>query len=303
MMKRQIIISIALFLFFGAKGLFAQHEFSVYSGGGLSTLNYDVTAGKQKNGLGGHFGLGYQYLFAPKWGVGTGVELAFYNARYNASNLFSTYMTTDIQGADFQFRSEINNLKEKQRAAMLQIPLMLYHQSKKTENSNRQYYGAVGGKIGIPLKGKYRATADLSNAGYYAHENSLYDTQEFMGFGNFPNRKANGELDFKTTFFASAEAGVKWNLNDKYSLYTGVYFDYGLNNIKKQQDVSSTSPIVEYNKTNPTEFAVNSVLQSQYYGFGRGVVMSGAPQAFTDKVIPIAVGIKLKLALGKGGKQ
>jgi len=274
--------------------LFAQHlhELSVYGGGGLSTLAYKVTDGQQKHGLGGHFGLGYHFFFAPKWGIGTGGELAFYNARYNLNNLNINYMTTDMNGDPFDFRSTVNSYKEKQHAMLLQIPLMLYHQSKQTD-SKLQYYGAVGGKYGISMNGKYSNTASLSNAGYYAYEDALYDTQEFMGFGYFPGRKANGGLDFKSLFFLSAEAGVKWRLNESWSLYTGVYVDYGLNNIMEKQNVMSMPSLVAYNRTNPTEFGVNSIVQSQYTQGG------GVPQAFTDKITPIAVGIKLRLAFGK----
>lgn len=294
-MKRQLIISIALFFLLGAKGLFAQHEFSAYGGGSLSTLSYKVTTGQQKHGFGGHFGLGYQFLFAPKWGVGTGAELAFYNARFKMNNFHIDYNTFDRNGTPFEFRSTINDFKEKQRAMTLQIPLMLYHQSKKTDNNNRQYFGAVGGKIGIPLKGKYRATADLRNSGYYAYEDAIYDTWEFMGFGNFPSKKSNGDLDFKTTFFVSAEAGIKWNLKEKWLLYTGVYFDYGLNNIIEKQNVVSMPSLVEYNGTNPHTFAMNSIVNSQYILKG----VAQVPQVFTDKLIPIAAGIKLKLVFGK----
>ena len=303
-MKRQIIISIALFFFWGTIHAQYQHEFSVYSGGGLSTLNYKPAIGEQKHGLGGHFGLGYHFFFSPKWGLGTGAELAFYNARFNVNNLNMSYMTTDIEGVDFEFRSVLNNYKEKQRAMILQIPLMLQFQTNKPD-SKRQFFAAAGAKAGIPLSGKYRTTASLNNAGYYEYENSLYDTQTFMGFGSFPNKKANGGLDFKTAFFASAEAGVKWKLRrDGWSLYTGAYLDYGLNNIKEKQNVASMPSFVEYNRATPAEFAVNSVMKSQYRPQGNIIssnsnIASPPPQAFIDKINPIAAGIKLRLSFGK----
>ena len=297
-MKRQFtkIIAIAILPLWVSGRLFAQHdhEFSVYGGGGLSTLAYKVTTGEQRLGLGGHFGLGYHFFFTPEWGLGTGAELAFYNARFKTNNLSVNYMTTDMQGANFEFRSMVNNLKERQHAMMLQIPLMLQFQTNKSD-SKHQFFAAAGGKAGIPLKGKYRTTANLNNAGYYAYEDALYDTQTFMGFGNFPGKKANGDLDFKTTFFLSAEAGVKWKLNNSWSLYTGIYLDYGLNNIKESQDIATQPFLVAYNWINPPEFGVNSILQSKYYSSSSS---SGSTKTFTDKITPIAVGIKLRLAFG-----
>ena len=135
--------------------LFAQHqhELSVYSGGGLSTLAYKPTFGEQKHGLGGHFGLGYHFFFTPNWGLGTGVELACYHARFKMNNLDIRYMTTDRDGDRFEFRSTVNNYEEKQRAMLLQIPLMLQFQTNKAD-SKRQFFAAAGGKAGFPMKGK-----------------------------------------------------------------------------------------------------------------------------------------------------
>ena len=269
-----------------------RHEFSVYGGGGLSTLNYKVTFGTQKMGLGGHFGLGYRYFFSPNWSLGTGVELGFYRAKFDMDNLNFSFMTTDMQGAEFEFRSTASNFQERQRAMLLQIPLMLQFQTNKPDRKHH-FYAAIGGKVGIPVRGRFSNTADLKNAGYFSYENSLYDTQRFMGFGSFPNRRSQGSLNFKTAFFLSAETGIKWRLNDRHSLYTGLYVDYGLNNTAR---AASTRPtLIEYNKANPTAFAVNSIINSQYTPMG-----SNTTQVFTDKIRPIAIGIKMRLAFGRG---
>ena len=298
-MKKQVkILSMTLFLILGGRGLFAQHqhELSLYGGGGLSTLNYKTTFGDQKFGLGGQYGFGYHFFFSPKWGLGTGVEPTYYNARFNMSNLGINYMAIDKDGAAFEFRSTVKSYKEKQHALLLQIPLMLQFQTNNPD-SKRQFYIAAGGKAGIPLQGDYSNTASLSNAGFYEHEQSLYDTQEFMGFGNFPNKKSKGKLDFKTVYFLSAETGFKWRLKDKWSLYAGIYVDYGLNNMLEKQKVAFMPSVVAYNKANPPAFAVNSVLQSQYTQNGK------AAQGFTEKITPIAAGIKLRLAFGMTGKR
>jgi outer membrane protein OmpA-like peptidoglycan-associated protein len=98
-------------------------------------------------------------------------------------------------------------------------------------------------------------------------------------------------MKFKTAFFASVETGVKWKLNEVLSLYTGVYADYGLNDMRK----SGNEPLVAYNNADPRDFKVNGVLYSQY-------AQNGTPQSFTDKVTPLAAGVKLGLAFGTGKK-
>jgi len=278
-------------------GLFAQHkhEISMYGGGGISTLFYQVTTGEYKFGYGGHAGLGYHFFFTPKWSLGTGAEVALYNASFNVKGLYTNYMLTDLDGNDFEFRSMVNDYQERQSAMLLQIPLMLQFQTNK-EDSKRQFFIAVGGKYGIPMNGLFRNTTSLTNAGYYEFENSLYDTQEFMGFGDYNGRKNNGSWDFEKTFFASFETGFKWKLNDNWSLYTGIYIDYGLNNIRKEQDVSTMPSFVEYNKAQPSDFSVNSIFESQH-------IYSGNSQVFTDHITPMAAGIKLRLIFGKNGKR
>ncbi|MCL2412640.1 MAG: OmpA family protein [Bacteroidales bacterium] len=295
-MKRSFItIAItAILSMLVSKGVSAEcskHEFSVHAGGGLSSLNYNVTFGEQNLRLGGHFGLGYHFFFLPNWAIGTGIELGFYRSKFHMDNLNLSFMTTDIQGVEFEFRSIINNFEEKQRAMLLQIPLMLKFQTGDSSGRHR-FFAAAGGKIGIPIRGRYSNTLPFDNAGYFAFENALYNTQTFMGFGQFPNRRQESHLNFKTAFFLSAEAGVKWRLSDGRWLYTGLYLDYGLNNILKAPSPRPT--LVQYNAAVPTAFAVNSVLHSQYMQ-----TAANTAQTFTEKVNPVAIGIKLRLGLSK----
>lgn len=296
MKKLRITMIAAAGLMFGT-ALTAQtsHEFSLYGGGGLSTLNYKVTLGEQKMGFGGHAGLGYTFFFSPNWGLGTGVELGLYNSKFELKNILNTQYTgvdnTETPPENFDFRSIISNYKETQRAIMLQIPLLLQFQS----NGNHKFYAAAGGKIGLPISKTYKSSGvSLQNSGYFAYEDFTYTEQEFRDFGTFTDRNAEGDLDLKPAFFVSAELGMKWRLSDNWSLYTGAYLDYGLNNAAKDK----RSPLVEYNATQPTHYILNSVIHSQYPSGN----LATAP-SFTEKVTPLAAGIKLRLAFGTGKKE
>lgn len=258
----------------------AQHELSVYGGGGLSTLKYKTDAGDQKNGYGGLFGLGYTYFFADKLGVSTGVEIGLYNAKTNINNFAYRYMAVDRDGDDFEFRTRINSREEKQRAMLLQIPLMLKYQSGKKIN----FSGALGAKLGIPISAKYKTNgAGITNSGYYAYEDYEYTEQTFMGFGTFTAQSMDDDIDLKPSIMLSAEAGIKWPLGQKTSLYTGAYFDYGIND----SNDGDSRQLVLYNTQSPTAITTNSVLMSRY-----------GNQPAADKVHPMAFGVKVGLAFG-----
>jgi len=269
----------------------SRHEFSVYAGGGLSSLNYDVTFGEQRQNLGGHFGLGYHFFLSSNWAIGTGLEFGLYRANFEMNNLNFSFLTTDFEGVEFEFRSIINNFEERQRALLLQIPLMLHFQ---TGNfyARQRFFMSAGGKIGIPIRGRYSNTLPFNNVGYFPFENALYDTQTFMGFGHFPNRNHEQNLNLRTTFSLSAEAGMKWRLNDRNSLYIGLYVDYGLTNILRNQ--SQNPELLEFNTSEKMALAVNSIVHSQFTEIG-----SNTTQNFTDNVNPIAFGIRVRMGINR----
>ena len=259
-----------------------QHEIMLYFGGGLSTLKYKVTAGKQTDGFGGHIGVGYNFFFSPGLALGTGVEFSLFTASFALDNTGTRFMTTDIENSLFEFRSTMENYKESQNVVMVHIPLMVQIQIGK----KHQFYVAAGGKVGLPIRARYDNSATIiQNSGYYEKEDYEYTTQLFMGFGRFTGN--SGSLNFKMSFLASAEIGVRWVMKDGYAFYTGIYCDYGLNNIVKQE--TNSQQFIDFNQAHPSDFTVNSIITSQYY-------QDNDMQSFTNRIIPLTGGIKLRLA-------
>jgi outer membrane protein OmpA-like peptidoglycan-associated protein len=86
------------------------------------------------------------------------------------------------------------------------------------------------------------------------------------------------------------EAGIKWDIGIGTDLYAGVYMDYGLNDMVREK---SKNRFVEYNYENPAEPQINGLLTSLHSH-------SGNSRAFVEKVTPLAIGIKLKLAFSAG---
>jgi len=273
-MKKQIIILLTALSSFSAVAQ-SIHEFSIYAGGGLSTLNYSLQEGNRSNGLGGDFGVGYAYFFSEHWGVNTGLGLALYNAKatFNNGTTIITPTLQDNEGDIFDMHTTLNGYEEKQNTTFLNIPVMLQYQ---TGNTNK-FYAQGGVKVSIPLSGSYETNSNsITNKGYYPEYDNWATTQKFMGFGIFLDKKSENDLDLKVLFMLSAEAGMKWAIGEKLSLYTGLYFDYGLNDI-----VAHDKPFVNYSVADPENFSTNSSLES-----------------LTDKVSNMAIGVKVKLAVG-----
>ncbi|MCL2291358.1 MAG: hypothetical protein FWC34_11765 [Bacteroidetes bacterium] len=272
-MKKIIIL---LFIAIGSLLVSAQatHEFSIQGGGGLSTLNYKLSEGKHSLGFGGDFGLGYTCIFKEKWGIHIGAGLGLYNAKVKLDDIEAiTPNLTDSEGDCFNMHTMLINYNEAQKTMFLNIPIMIQFQTK----GKQKIYAKAGGKVGIPLNCKYSVSdATLTNVAYYPDYNNWMAMPEFAGFGTFTNQKSDGELKLGIAAMLALEAGVKWKLGENLVLYTGVYFDYGLNNILKNND----QHFVNYENSYPAEFTTNSALSS-----------------FTGNVNLMAMGIKLRLAL------
>ena len=126
-----------------------------------------------------------------------------------------------------------------------------------------------------PILETAKTMLSITNEGYYPDYDNWLTMPEFAGFGTFTNQYFNGELKLAVTAMLAAEIGAKWKLGEKVALYTGFYFDYGLNNSLKDKP-----PFVDYINSYPARFTTNSALPS-----------------LTDKINLMAAGIKLRFAL------
>ncbi len=261
-----------------------RHEISLLGGGGLSSLQYSPTAGKTETNLGGQFGVGYNFFFSPNWSINTGLEMSLYTGKFTAATLDESYPISKPAGApknsSFYFQSAYQNYEETQTASYLNIPLMIQYQTL----GKHKFYASAGVKIGIPLSASYESTAEsLTTRGYSDYTEQYYENMPPHGFDTYQGVSSSGDLDMNLAFLGAMETGMKWQLSNQISLYTGLYVDYGFNNIKS---TDTNTNMVVYDEKNPTKKSYNSLFQSE----------------FVDKVSPMGVGIKLKLSLGAGKK-
>jgi hypothetical protein len=262
------------FLPFFALAQKVSHEFLISSGGGLSTLNYKLPTGKKNIGFGGEAGLGYTCLFTKMVGIHFGADIAFYNSNANLNGVkIITNNLVDNEGDGFNMHTTLGNYKESQSAMFVNIPVMFQFQAGKTH----KFYAMAGAKVGIPISGKYKVSGGtLTNEAYYPEYDNWLTNQEFAGYGTFSNRNSTGKLKLGISAAISVELGGKWRLGDKIALYTGAFFDYGLNNIAKKENQS----FINYAASEQVSFTTNSALPS-----------------LTSKMNIMAVGIKVRLAL------
>jgi hypothetical protein len=95
-----------------------------------------------------------------------------------------------------------------------------------------------------------------------------------LGLGTFSAPALSGNFPVLPCITASIETGMRWRFNKNTRLYTGIYIDWGLTDIRKEKE---NSPMVIYND---------------------GQYTIGSAIATADKVVPMAAGIMVRLAFG-----
>lgn len=292
--KYSKIIYIILVAIIYSASAFSQdapnHEFSASISGAHSSLIQKANIGDNKGGIGGSFGVGYTYFLTTSIGLSTGLEVSMYKSEYNADAFSSTLsnVVDPSDGESFDFVSSVSNYAETQSATYLNIPLQLQYQL--NAFSSNQFYMLGGLKIGIPLKSSYETTkSNFVNNGFF-HETGVWggNSQEFMSFGNYDNMRNEGDAGLKISYTLSAEAGLKWSISNKLNLYTGLFIDYGLNNIG-----GNNKNFVALEETNTgMGFSSNSVLSSYYN-------QDNKANKFIDKASVFAGGVKIRISIYK----
>lgn len=270
-----------------------HHEYSITLGGGLSSLKYDPAVGKHEHGLGGNIGFGYTLFLNKNWGLSSGVEFSYLTSKIkNVDVLSYAPGLSDSEGAIYDYYSSVTGYAERQHAIFANIPLMPHFQTE--ISGDKSFYISAGAKVGIPILGKYKSDGDrFENKGWYPERENWNTTQKFAGFGVFYDRDVKEDLDIKVAFMLSAETGIKWTLDSGKSLYTGVYCDYGLNDITKN---GHNDPFVTQ-QIDPDRyfFTNNSALESGYYtDYAHN---GGQGKQIVDKVVPITLGVKIRLTI------
>jgi hypothetical protein len=258
-----------------------RHEISVYGGAGLSVINYSLDkSGSRTDGsssVAGILGIGYTWNINDNFGLATGIEMSRYDgkASYDIISGEKEYGTGDDR---FRFDYSMRNYIEEQSAVMISIPAMAQYSAPLSDHVT--FYLAAGFKFGLPVNAKATIfPGNLSASGHYYFENrTYYDDLPQYGFANSKPASVTSDIALKVSAAMSIESGVRFSIMDNMRIYTGAYFDCGLNNIRsKHEDM-----LVNYHELNPSAYTYSSVLNTVH----------------ADKIKIFAVGLKLKISFG-----
>jgi len=293
MKNRKKYILIVAVLFICCSILKAQSyynsEFTVSLGAGSSALKYQVDNEYSKSGFGWQLGTGYSYYFNRMIGVSLGVEAAMFGSSVEMKNISFEQQIQTPPGLSgrFTLKANYDGFKEKQNLLLLQIPVMLQFQFPVSEN-NSVFFG-TGIKAGfLPISSKWNQNiTKLTTTGYSEYTGQTYIDMPNHGFSTFPNKNTSGEFELKNPVYLAVEGGLKFGVGEGKYLYTGVFLDYGLNDIYKK---SAGKSLLEYNNASPADYIHNSVLSANQFSVSNGIK-------------PFTVGIKFKIGFGVGSKK
>ncbi len=255
-----------------------KNELSIVAGGGISTLYYQLNNGKYKFDYAGTAGINYSFFFNDVFGISTGGEFALYRSKSDLNPAVSADFPVIGSDPAGYYHYALNNYSEKQEFLAVNIPLLFQFQYPLLFEDHF-CYAAIGGRIGVPVHIKYKTSGANLTKTLYDSEGNSRET------GSYIENPVNEFVDYnKISWMLSAEVGMKWNLSGLFSLYTGIYCDYGLNDIVKN---GHRAPFLILNEANPTAFTNNSIIESGYD-------QSGEVESFTGKVVPVALGLKLR---------
>ena len=124
-------------------------------------------------------------------------------------------------------------------------------------------------------------SANLVTKGYSDYTMQYYERMPQHGFDSYRNIRSASRSDFGLALSGALETGMIWKLNNGMELYTGIFLDYALNDVRKG---SPTKESIVYHETGAHTF--NSILVSQ-----------NDNNPITGKVQPLAVGLRLRWSM------
>jgi hypothetical protein len=253
-MKRISIIFFALLLtgYYSTHAQTAPHEFSVFAAGGFAANCYQpVSKDISSVGFSSDFGFGFTGFVSQQIGFQIGAGFGIFNIKSKATNLVSSICgkLKNDNGLDYDLYTTLIGVTEVHKTFFLQIPAMIQFQTKMkpawdwTRSQKSGFYALTGVKALFLVSNRYEThVSELYNAAYFPDLDNWAATQKFKGFGGFnEGYPAMGKLDFGVMALFAFEAGMKWRISKTACLYSGVYFDCGLNDPTKKSRQSYTN--------------------------------------------------------------
>jgi len=237
-----------MMLFFAMNGwnVSAQkplNEFSISAGGGFSSFCFQPPV-KKTTSIGYHteVELGFTGFLSPHWGIHLGLGWGLYRVKTKTGKLNTiTYGLMDKNSYLFDLHTTLNNYEETDKAMFLYLPVMLQFQTQSLPSINwkkgnkANFYMMAGVKALFLFDNQYDGKVkSLYNAAYYPEFDNWANTQIFAGLSTFDGNKVDGKFKLNMLVMFAFETGIKWRIGNTLFLYSGVYYDCGLNNPSKK---------------------------------------------------------------------
>ena len=199
----------------------------IYSKNIFSSSDWDA-AGK----FGYHIRLQYYYKIKSHFSVLTGIGLSNYKSEYiltDFSNLNDNYIKrVDIDGDNYWAYYTEANIDEWNGLTFIDIPIgMSYNSNEKGLGFNVQ----AGVNLSFMISSFFNAEGNTTIEGYYPEYSVvLYDIPEY-GFTTNPVDETNDWNLNQFQLSAFLSLGIQIPVNDKFTIHTGPYFTFGLNDL------------------------------------------------------------------------
>ncbi len=201
-------------------------------GGGLGQIGYDVMGGNTTFYMpSATAGINYTYYFLPWFGLGTGVDIAYYSSQANLTRQMEWEGVTDSEGDSYTHRVDFQNWRERQDELMLEIPLML---SFRTTPKKGSFYFNIGAKAGIPVYANYvHDRGNLIHSGYYKKWDVVLSGLEGRFETEELQRSQEGSIYNKLQKINAAcfgELGATIKMDETTDFTLGIYANYYITN-------------------------------------------------------------------------
>lgn len=297
---------------------------NVSGGLGLQGFKYNpkgITPNNYNNLLlGWNGGIGYSYFFTKHFGFNIGVGMSYfrssggYNVKFNKYEYYDLGNQIDddfyVENPNmfFNLRARLQDWKEVQTGYTFDIPLMFMFQNRFGEKKKHGFYAGLGAKIQIPfistryevIDARFANQGRLNISGYYPDwhmEIAAGGTEDPQvpqhGYGTIHNPNEalgwKGNAKVKTSYSLISEIGFMYAITKRIDFMYGLYFDYGLNNIKADGE---KTPLMVANNPYHSGYPAGE----RYVG--KGIAYNGFMNSDrTDYINLVSMGIKLGLRI------
>ncbi|MCQ2312899.1 MAG: periplasmic heavy metal sensor [Paludibacteraceae bacterium] len=207
-----------------------------------------------------------------KVGLLTGLSFGLAQGGLKAPNSVNQYTVTDPDGMKADYTVTADNIKERDRQLQVEVPLMFSLITKKG------FFFNLGPRFFLPVYTPYKATLENPYIDAYFEQTDVHVTNEVIT-GVMKDKVVTGkgttDNKLKLNITLGTELGYEWEFKNKQSLGLGVYANYGLYSMFKQ-DAQDLKSLITVTPAIPSTVTTNS-----------------ATEAWTEKQGFVDVGIKL----------